>query len=90
MTVFEKVVLTKKEYERNDGKKGVIRVMPERTSKDNHQYAYRSIDTVINKGNPYVKRYEYITYRKSDGKELGKWVTYGRGGFPNRISSFKF
>ncbi len=80
VTVVEKISLTEEEYERNDGKNGVIQVMPERISKDKHQYAYKSIDTVINEKNPYVRRSEYITYRKSDEKELGKWVTYSRRG----------
>lgn len=80
VTVYENVTLTQEEYERNDGKNGVIRVMSESTSKNNHQYAWSNTDTVINETNPYVRRSEYITYRKSDKKELGKWITYSRRG----------
>lgn len=88
VTVYEKVELTKEEYERNDGKNGVIRVMPEDTSLSKHDYAWRSIDTVLHESNPEVWRTEYTTYRKSDKKELGKWVTYSRrgGDMPTGIS----
>lgn len=86
--VFEKLKLTKEEYEKNDGKNGAIHVMPERTSLRNHEYAWKSIDTVLHESNPDVWRTEYVTYRKSDRKELGKWITYTRrgGDMPTGIS----
>jgi len=88
VTVFEHVELTQEEYERNDGKNGFIRVMSNDTSLDYHQYAWKSTKTEINKTNPEVWRSEYITYRKSDEKILGKWVTYTRrgGDVPTGIS----
>jgi hypothetical protein len=87
VTVFEKVELTKEEYERNDGKNGFIAVRPEETPLSKHEYAWRSSDNVIHESNPYVWRSEYNTYRKSDGKILGKWVVYVRrgGDFPSGI-----
>ncbi len=83
-TIYETVVLTREEYDRNDGEKGTIQVMPEGTSLDKHEYAYKIIVAVKNKYNPRVRRSEYKIYRKYDGKVLGKWVTYSRvgGGFP--------
>lgn len=79
VTVYEHIELTQEEYERNDGENGVIRVMPESTSLANHEYAWKSETSIIN-DDPYVRRTEYITFRKSDKKELGKWVTYSRRG----------
>jgi len=89
VTVYEHIQLTKAEYDRNDGKNGIIEVMSEDTSLSKHEYAWRSITTEINHSNPEVRRTEYITYRKSDKKELGKWITYSRrgGDIPNGISA---
>jgi hypothetical protein len=88
VTVYEKVFLTGEEYELNEGRKGVINVMPEDTSKSWHQYAWKSKTNVLRKNDPYIRRTEYIVYRKTDKKELGKWVTYSRrgGDFPTVIS----
>lgn len=86
--VFERVILTKEEYELNDGRKGVINVMSEDTSKTTHQYAWKSITKIINEKKPYVRRTEYVTYRKSDNEKLGLLITYSRrgGDFPTVIS----
>lgn len=88
VTVFEKVKLSKEEYELNEGRNGAINVMSEDTSKTAHQYAWKSITKVINSNQPHVWRAEYVTYRKSDNKELGTWVIYSRrgGDFPTVIS----
>ena len=89
VTVYEKVELTKEEYERNDGKDGVIRVPPEISSvAKNYDYVWKSVDTVINKSMPKVVKYEAIVYQKSNKKQLGKMVSYGRtgGDFPTIIS----
>jgi hypothetical protein len=87
VTVYEKVELTRDEYEKNDGANGIIHVMPESTSLNHHEYAWKSVTLTVN-DNPYVRRTEYITFRKSDKKELGKWVTYSRrgGDIPTGIS----
>jgi hypothetical protein len=89
VTVYERVELTQEEYESNDGEDGVISVMPEGTSKSWHQYAWRNTNKVIKSGSPTIQRSEYTAYKKVDGKELGKWVIYSRGGgdFPTIISS---
>jgi rRNA maturation protein Nop10 len=88
VTVFEKVKLSKEEYELNEGRNGAINVMSEDTSKTAHQYAWKSITKVINSNQPHVWRTEYVTYRKSDNKELGTWVIYSRrgGDFPTGVS----
>lgn len=92
VTVYEAVSLTKEQYLKNDGKNGVIRIMPKRTSKTYHEFYWENMDTVINKSNPKVIRSEYITYRKSDEKKLGKWVTYSRrgGDFPTGFHPSSF
>ncbi|MCF7982638.1 MAG: hypothetical protein K9K86_11700, partial [Pseudomonadales bacterium] len=71
VTVYEVVNLTKDEYLQNEGKNGLIRVMSKRTSKKEHQYAFVSKTNVINAKKPYVRRTEYVTYRKADNKQLG-------------------
>lgn len=90
VTVYEKVNLTKEEYERNDGKNGAIRV-PAKISHEYEKYKFfkKSNDTEIRKYRPRVVRYEYDVYRKLDDKLLGKMVTYGRigGDFPTGISA---
>jgi hypothetical protein len=89
VTVFEKVELTKEEYERNDGRDGFIVPKSERRSKNKHDF-YKEQDTeILHKSNPVVKKLTFYTYRKSDGKLLGKMVIYGRtdGDFPTGISA---
>ncbi|AQQ67173.1 hypothetical protein Mag101_05625 [Microbulbifer agarilyticus] len=87
VVIFERVVLSDSEYQRNDGNDGSIRVMPEETSKEKHEYAWRSNTVVINASKPYVRRTEYTVYRKDGGEELGKKVTFSRrgGDFPTGI-----
>ncbi len=88
VTVFETVFITKQQYLKNDGYKGMIRILSERTTKPYHEFYWKNKDTIINKSNPQVVRSEYVTYRKLDEKQLGKWVTYSRrgGDFPTGIS----
>lgn len=82
--IFERVELSMSGYLRNDGKNGSIRVMPGDTSKDKHEYAWRSNTVEIHASNPYVRRTEYTVFRKADGQELGKKITFSRrgGDFP--------
>ncbi|MEZ5524415.1 MAG: hypothetical protein R3E62_05540 [Pseudomonadales bacterium] len=80
VTVFEVVHLTKEQYEKNDGYKGVITVASESTSNPNHDFYWKSTEVIIKKTTPQVVRSEYVTYRKTDEKALGKWVTYSRRG----------
>ena len=89
VTVYETVTLTREQYLKNDGYKGMITIAPESNSKPHHEFYKKQTNTIIKKSNPKVIRSEYITYRKTDNKKLGTWVTYGRGGgFSNWISSF--
>ena len=62
--------------------------MPERISIGRHQYAYKSVNTIINDKTPVVWKSEYFTYRKSDNSTLGKYITFTRrgGDFPTGIS----
>lgn len=80
VTVYEHIELTPEEYKHNGGKNGFIHVAPEEKSPTYHEYAYRSARTKIHYSSPSVWRSEYTTYRKSDGKTLGVWVTYTRHG----------
>jgi len=81
VTVFEHVELTPEEYRENDGEHGVINVPPEK-SQDAEKYSYltRDSETVLRNRNPSIQRFEFLIYRKSDGKELGKYVSYARSG----------
>lgn len=92
VTVYEKVELTQEEYERNDGNNGFIVPWPERTSKAEHDFYTKQFTEIFHSSNPVVKRLEFIAYRKSDGKELGKMVTYGRtgGDFPTGFAGTSF
>lgn len=90
--VFEVVSLTKDQYLKNAGNSGNIQILSKRISKARHDF-YRQIeDTVINGSNPRVVKSEYITYRKSDEKILGKFVTYSRvgGDFPTGFHRSSF
>ena len=81
VTVYEKVELTREEYERNDGKNGGIRVPSEKSPlAGKYDFSSKTINSDINASNPHVWRTEGVIYRKSDGKELGKMVTYSRRG----------
>jgi hypothetical protein len=89
VVVYERVELTPEEYRDNDGKSGSIRV-PSETSPLAKQYSYlrRTTTDYIRTGSPTVSRRESIIFRKSDGRELGRSVSYTRtgGSFPNGIS----
>ncbi len=92
LTVYQTVIITEEQYIRNDGHKGFISVLSARTTKPNHEFYWDNRDIVIQKSNPLVVRSEYVTYRKSDGKPLGKWVTYSRvgGDFPTGFHHSSF
>ena len=92
VTVFETVTLTKEQYFKNDGYKGMIAIFPESTSKPHHEFYKKQVDTIIKKSTPRVVRSEYTTYRKTDNKKLGKWVTYSRrgGDFPTGFHPSSF
>ena len=86
--VYEKVMLTKEEYEKYGGIDGVIQV-PGETSSIAHKYLYLANyeEKNINK-NPNVYKRVISIYRKSDKKVLGKMTIYHRSGgdFPTIIS----
>lgn len=92
VTVYESVNISKEQYLKNDGYKGMITVAPESTSKPYHEFYKKQSVTTLNKSNPIVSKSEFITYRKSDDKKLGKWVTYSRGGgdFPTGLHHSHF
>ena len=92
VTVFETVLISKGRYLKNDGYKGMINIPPESTRKPRHDFYKKNTKTIIKKSNPLVVRSEYVTYRKSDEKQLGKWVTYWRSGgdFPTGFHPSSF
>ena len=92
VTVYHKVELTQEEYEKNGGKNGRIPIRPENSSLENEEYAYTSKIKIIHESNPEVWRSEDVTYRKLDGKKLGKLVHYVRrnGDFPTGFHPSNF
>lgn len=93
VTVYERVELTKEEYEKNDGENGAIRVPPETSSvTDKYDYASKNVMYELHKSNPNVWRMDGVVYRKFDRKQLGKMVTYSRvgGDFPMGFHSSSF
>ena len=92
VTVYETVTLTREQYLKNDGYKGMIAISPESTTKPHHEFYKKQVDTIIKKSIPRVVRSEYTTYRKIDNKNLGKWVTYSRrgGDFPTGFHPSSF
>ena len=89
VTVYEKVELTQEEYKKHDGENGIISSVPsENTSAALHSlYLSKQSTSILRKAIPEVVRYEFLIYRKRDGKQLGKMVTYYRSGgdFPTII-----
>jgi hypothetical protein len=47
VTVYEKLELTKEEYQRNSGKNGFMRVLSENSSLPEDEYAWIFVDTKI-------------------------------------------
>lgn len=89
VTVYEKVELTLKEYEKYGGFNGAISAPPKTASyADKYPYLSTFEKEIIHKSNPSVYRWEATIYRKSDKKIFGKVVSYHRGGgdFPTIIS----
>lgn len=81
VTVYEKVELTKEEYKNFGGANGIIPIPSEDSPiAEKYEYLSKNIEMEINHSDPYVRRMEYIVYRKSDKKIIGRFVNYTRIG----------
>lgn len=85
--VFEMVELTADDFERNDGKSGMIQVMPGSTTIPKHEYMYTQEIKLIRKSGPRVFQRTTRVFRKYDEKVLGQSISFRRSGgdFPTII-----
>jgi len=93
VTVYERVELTRKEFENIGGNEyGQIPVPSMRLTKDNYPYYSELLTIQIRDGNPKVYKNEGRIFRKSDNKLLGLMISYGRSGgdFPTGFHPSNF
>jgi hypothetical protein len=87
--IYESVILTQEEYEKYGGKNGAIRVpLKNSSSASRYPYLKTNLNYIERESNPSVIKREFIVYRVSDNKKLGKMITYSRNGgdFPTGIA----
>lgn len=85
--IFEYVVLSQEEYDRNDGYGNFIKIKDKSSSKLSHDYFYESKTTFIQKGSPdsaggepEVRKSIYTTFRRNDMKIMQTLIYFGRRG----------
>jgi hypothetical protein len=83
--IYEKVTLSKEDYEKNNGNNGYISIPDYRHAKEHHDYYNKSEQTFIYELNNElsyldVYRLEFKTYRKSDKKLMSAFISYSRRG----------
>lgn len=85
VTVYERVTVTREEYERLGGSHGQIPFPEERAAPAGYPYVTNTTLTVLKEGYPEVRRSEALVKRRADGKVLARFVTYSRvgGDFPS-------
>jgi hypothetical protein len=79
ITVYERVKMSKKEYDSLGGLPGALPLPPE-WHKPDFPYFREIRETRINETNPEVVRSDIYVKKRSDGKVLGKSVTFSRRG----------
>lgn len=87
VTVFEKVILSKEDYQRLAGTVGDILLPDSSRSDKNYPYVSKFTVTTIREGYPKVNRYETEVMRSRDQKILARKISYSRiaGDFPTGI-----
>lgn len=85
VTVYERVKLTRSEYQRLGGDRGIVSVPSRNSAGPNAPYVADRKITKIRESNPEVYRRETVIMRVADRKVLSEQVTYGRigGDFPS-------
>lgn len=85
--VFEKIILSKNEYEKLGGSGGYIPTPVPRHASNEQVYVQLEKVDYIRKRNPAVIRSEKFIKRQTDGKILGRSIYYSRrqGDFPSII-----
>lgn len=94
VTVFERILLSRKEYEALGGGKHGMHLPSKRNSSKNFPYFFEYSSHVIRFYNPKVLRNEYLVKTQHDNRILAKSVSYSRigGDFPTGLfhdSSFR-
>jgi hypothetical protein len=79
-TIFERVTLSKEEYERFGGYAGDIQIPYVGEDPKGSPYVLEILMTSLREGEPYVVRAEILIRRRVDGKLLSRGVQYGRRG----------
>jgi hypothetical protein len=87
VTVIEKVILSKEDYQRLAGTTGDILLPDSSRSDKNYPYVSKFTVTTIREGYPKVNKYETEVRRSRDQKTLARRVSYSRiaGDFPTGI-----
>jgi hypothetical protein len=85
VTVFDRVVLDKSEYEGLGGSHGQIPVPEERSAAAGEPYVSSTTRKVLKEDSIRITRTESHIKRRVDGKVLARYVTYSRvgGDFPS-------
>jgi hypothetical protein len=79
-TIFERVTLSKEEYERFGGYAGGIRIPFVGKDPKGSPYVLEILVAPLREGEPYVARFETLIRRRVDGKLLSRRVEYLRRG----------
>jgi hypothetical protein len=86
--VFEKISISLERYNRIPKVGGFISMGPESSLKPEDVVFWVMTENVLRDWNPRVVRREELVKRRTDGKTMGKIISYSRigGDFPNGIS----
>lgn len=80
VTVFERVVLSRAEYERLGGLKGIIPIYASSFQHPNEPYFTETKTEYLRESNPEIRRELVMYKRRSDNVALGQLIYYARVG----------